>query len=301
MHPPKLIESGYRGRFAPSPTGPLHFGSLIAAIASYLDARHHQGSWLVRIDDLDAPRSDAGVSADILRDLESFGLHWDEGVVYQSTRTDLYDAALQRLEASEATFACACTRRSIPSGIYPGTCRDSIATGKQPRSIRLRTNQIPIGLQDVVLGTFFQNLEKEVGDFVVKRADHIFSYHLATVCDDAEQGITHVVRGADLLSSTPRQIYLQRQLDLPTPTYAHIPVALDHRNKKLSKQTRAAPVRNLPKRLALYTALSFLGQQPPIALREQEIDIQWTWARQHWQLDWVPRVSGRRALEIEER
>ena len=291
-HHPGHMHSGYRGRFAPSPTGPLHFGSLIAAVASYLDARRHHGHWLVRIDDLDTQRSDVDISAGILRDLESYGMYWDEEVVYQSARTALYRDALRTLEDRKAVFGCACSRKSIPGGIYPGTCRNGIPIGKLARSVRMRTERTPVSLTDVVLGPYAQNLEKEVGDFVIRRADGMIAYHLATVYDDAHQGITHVVRGADLLASTPRQIYLQRHLDLPTPSYAHLPVALGAQGEKLSKQTHAAPIRVMAKEPTLHAALTFLGQHPPAALRKQAIDEQWSWACEHWQLERVPKVIG---------
>jgi glutamyl-Q tRNA(Asp) synthetase len=257
----------YVGRFAPSPTGPLHFGSLVAALASWLDARAAKGRWLVRIEDLDAPRSEPRAADHILRTLEEFGLGWDGCVVYQSRRTALYDAARRRLE--NHTYWCGCTRREIADSslglaadgaqIYPGTCRNGIASGKAPRALRLRTSDEAIGFVDRVQGPQHQRLDRDVGDFVLYRADAQYAYQLAVVVDDAAQGVTDVVRGADLLDSTPRQIYLQRLLGYPTPRYLHVPAAVNAAGEKLSKQTGAAPI--TPGRDALRRALSFLGQR----------------------------------------
>ena len=257
----------YVGRFAPSPTGPLHFGSLVAALASWLDARAAGGRWLVRIEDLDAPRSEPGAADRILRTLDRFGLGWDGEVAYQSARTPLYDGALHALDGS--TYWCGCTRREIADSslglaadgaqIYPGTCRSGIAPGKAPRALRIRATDEEIGFVDRVQGPQRQMLQRDVGDFVLYRAGGQYAYQLAVVVDDGAQGVTDVVRGADLLDSTPRQIYLQRLLGLPTPRYLHVPAAMNADGEKLSKQTGAAPV--LPGRAALRRALSFLGQR----------------------------------------
>lgn len=240
----------YRGRFAPSPTGPLHFGSLVAAMASYLDARVHQGQWLVRIEDLDFDRNVQDADTAILHTLQRCGMQWDEDVVWQSERTQHYQAALQSLDTR--VFPCSCSRKEIADSrlragqqdqqIYPGTCRHGSASGKPARSYRLR---VPDGdaamftFEDRFLGKQSQNLATEVGDFVLKRADGFWAYQLAVVVDDALQEITHVVRGSDLLDSTARQIYLQKLLELPTPTYLHLPVVLSANGEKLSKQTGA--------------------------------------------------------------
>lgn len=255
----------YVGRFAPSPTGPLHFGSLVAALASWLDARAAGGRWLVRIEDLDAPRTQPGAAAHILETLQALGLRWDGEVTYQSRRTALYDHALRALERD--TYWCGCSRREVADSslglaadgaqIYPGTCRAGIARGKRPRALRLRTTSEPTRFIDRVQGPQEQVLARDIGDFVLCRPD-AYTYQLAVVVDDAEQGVTDVVRGADLLDSTARQIYLQGLLDLPTPRYLHIPAAVNAAGEKLSKQTGAAPVHG---KESLRSALRFLGQR----------------------------------------
>ncbi|HEU4350773.1 MAG TPA: tRNA glutamyl-Q(34) synthetase GluQRS [Burkholderiales bacterium] len=255
----------YVGRFAPSPTGALHFGSLVAALASWLDARAARGRWLVRIEDLDAPRTEAGAADDILRTLARFGLEWDGTVTYQSRRLPLYRHALEKL--APYTYSCACTRREIADSslgvaadgaqIYPGTCRDGVAAGKSPRALRVRAAG-HVTFTDRLQGRQSQVLERDVGDFVLYRADGQFAYQLAVVVDDAEQGVTDVVRGADLLDSTPRQIYLQRLLRYPQPRYLHIPAAVNAAGEKLSKQTGARAVASST--ADLRRALSFLGQ-----------------------------------------
>jgi len=257
----------YAGRFAPSPTGPLHFGSLVAALASWLDARAAGGRWRVRIEDLDAPRAEPGAAERILRTLEEFGLSWDGPVVYQSQRSALYRQALQRLE--KQTYWCGCSRREIADSslglasdgaqIYPGTCRNGIAPGKTPRALRIRASD-NVECTDRVQGRQNQRLERDVGDFLLYRADGQFAYQLAVVVDDAEQNVTDVVRGADLLDSTPRQIYLQRVLGYPTPRYLHVPAAVNAAGEKLSKQTGAAPIDISRRGDALRRALAFLGQ-----------------------------------------
>jgi glutamyl-Q tRNA(Asp) synthetase len=257
----------YVGRFAPSPTGPLHFGSLVAALASWLDARAARGRWLVRMEDLDAPRQQPGAAEDILRTLERFGLAWDGPVAYQSLRAPRYEAALDRLRRH--TYWCGCSRREIADSslglatdgarIYPGTCRGGLAHGRAPRALRLRTDAQAIAFRDRVQGEQSQVLAVDVGDFVLYRADGQFAYQLAVVVDDAEQGVTDVVRGADLLDSTARQIYLQRLLGAPTPRYLHVPVALDASGNKISKQKGARPLGEDRER-ALREALRYLGQ-----------------------------------------
>jgi len=285
----------YRGRFAPSPTGPLHFGSLVAAVGSYLDAKHHHGKWLVRIEDLDTPRTVKGAADEILGTLEAYGLHWDESIVYQSQRTAAYEEAFHRLKQAGAVYPCCCTRKEIADSalqrgdelVYPGTCRNGIAQGKTARAWRVRTDiHQPVhteSFEDALQGRITQHLENEVGDFVVKRADGLFAYQLAVVVDDAFQGITHVVRGADLLYSTPRQIYLQRLLGLSTPAYMHLPVVINALGEKLSKQTLAQPVGNNNTVSTLFDALVFLRQQPPAELRHSKVEILLAWAIANWQ------------------
>lgn len=265
-----LTLSSYRGRFAPSPTGLLHAGSLVAALGSWLDARAHGGRWIVRIEDIDPPREVPGASQAILASLSAFGLESDEAVVFQSERKELYQAALQRLLDQGAAYGCACSRREIelagaekglPPGVYPGTCR--AGTGARPaRAIRVRVPPASLDFVDRAQGRWVQDLEREVGDFVIRRADGLWAYQLAVVVDDQAQGITHVVRGADLLDNTPRQIHLQRLLGAPTPSYLHLPLLTNERGEKLSKQTQAAPL-DLDRRLQeLERAWEHLGFPP---------------------------------------
>lgn len=248
------LTDAYVGRFAPSPTGPLHAGSLVAALASYLDARAHQGTWLIRIEDIDEGRSVPGAAEEILDLLRRLGMESDREVVWQSRRKHLYQAAYDRLAGH--VYPCGCNRREIadsrlgfaPDGaaLYPGTCRHGLAPGRSPRSLRLRVPDAGadvITFRDRLAGVVSQRLASESGDFVLKRADGYWAYQLAVVVDDAEQGVTDVVRGADLLDSTPRQIFLQRLLNVPTPRYLHVPVVRNADGDKLSKQTGALAVR----------------------------------------------------------
>ncbi len=282
-----------RGRFAPSPTGDLHFGSVVAAVASFLDARSRGDEWLVRIDDLDAPRSVPGASAAILRELERLGLHWDATVVYQSARTRLYAAALEALEAGGHCFPCACSRREVGGRVYPGTCRNGVPAGRAARSVRVRAGAGTIGFEDLVRGGQRQDLGRDIGDFIVYRADAVFAYHLATAFDDTEQGITRVVRGADLLLSTLPQVYLQDLLRRPRPRYAHVPVATDRRGKKLGKRTHAPPTRLRPATAVAGDALRFLAHAPPAELVGAPPRELWSWAQEEWDLARVPRVARR--------
>ena len=271
MSAPARAAPPYVGRFAPSPTGPLHFGSLVAALASWCDARARGGAWHVRIEDVDVPRSRAGAATGILATLDRCGLAWDGPVVHQSARTAAYDAALARLQAQGAVFACTCTRRELeraPVGsggerVYPGRCRDAHATPPSGRcALRVRVGAAVVAFTDLLQGPQRQDLAREVGDFVVRRADGLYAYQLAVVVDDAALGVTTIVRGADLLASTPRQIHLQRLLGVPTPEYLHVPVAINAAGEKLSKQTdaRALPADPLP---ALLAAWHFLDQPMP--------------------------------------
>jgi glutamyl-Q tRNA(Asp) synthetase len=288
----------YVGRFAPSPTGPLHFGSLIAAVGSYLQARSQGGRWLVRIEDLDPLREQPNAAGGILRTLKIYGFDWDDEVIYQSRRTALYRQALTHLTRTRYAYYCICTRKSVAlhgragafGPIYPGTCRArGLSIGG---SLRLRTHDREVGFNDALLGDYFQRLETAVGDFVIRRADGQFAYHLAVVVDDAAQGITQVVRGVDLLDSTPRQIYLQQLLSLHTPSYAHLPVALNARGFKLSKQTRAEALPMTNPKPHLIAALRFLNHEPPAAVQAAELDAIWRWAMEHWSLRRAPRLCG---------
>ncbi len=240
----------YRGRFAPSPTGRLHLGSLVCALASWLDARAHDGLWLIRIEDIDPPRDIPGADLDILETLAAFGMTSDEPVLWQHDRNEAYAAALESLQTKGCVYGCACSRKEIaeaarvaglPEGIYPGTCRNG-TNGRTVRACRFKTDDEEIVFVDRRLGPYSQNVQKQTGDFVVKRADGLWAYQLAVVCDDAFQGITDIVRGEDLLDNTPRQIALQRALGFSTPRYLHIRLVTNDIGEKLSKQTRAAAV-----------------------------------------------------------
>jgi glutamyl-Q tRNA(Asp) synthetase len=290
----------YRGRFAPSPTGPLHFGSLVAAAGSFLEARTRGGDWLVRMEDLDPPRVAPGAAAGILRTLRACGMEWDGTIVRQGARNDAYHSALHRLREKTRVYPCACSRREIAdsadSGIegpvYPGTCREGLPAARAARALRVDTSGARIAFTDAIQGPVAYDLERDFGDFVLLRADDVYAYQLAVVVDDAEQGITDVVRGADLLASTPRQIYLQRLLGLSQPRYAHLPVAVNATGEKLSKQTFATPIDAGNPLPALVAALSFLGQQPPPELARSTAGQLWDWALKNWQLARVPRVAS---------
>ncbi len=286
----------YRGRFAPSPTGPLHAGSLVAACASYLEARSRGGEWLVRMEDLDPPREVVGAAAEILRTLEAFGFEWDGEVMVQSRRHDQYAGMLRELERQGAVYGCACSRREIADSsvhgiegpVYPGTCRSGLSTGRGVRAWRVRTPDEVTVFDDTWQGRIERNLARDYGDFVVKRADGFWAYQLAVVVDDADQGITHVVRGADLLESTPRQIHLQHLLGLSTPRYAHCAVVTNTRGEKLSKQTGAVALDARHAVPELLQALTHLGQRPPAELSDASLDSLWGWAIANW----VPPVES---------
>jgi glutamyl-Q tRNA(Asp) synthetase len=281
----------YRGRFAPSPTGPLHFGSLVAALGSYLDAKHHQGTWLIRIEDIDQPRCSIAATADILRTLAAFGLHSDEAVIYQSQRSSSYESAFEKLGQQKALYPCCCTRKEISDSaqhgidgqIYPGTCRHGMPTGREGRAWRVVTDNCRIEFVDTLQGNLGQNLASDIGDFVVKRADGLFAYQLAVVVDDYAQGITHIVRGCDLLNSTPRQIHLQHILGQSLPSYMHLPIAVNQDGEKLSKQTLARPISTDHPAKTIFHILQFLRQAPPHELQQSSLDEVLTWAIKHWQ------------------
>ena len=290
----------YVGRFAPSPTGPLHFGSLVAAVASFVDARAAGGRWLVRMEDLDRPRCDPAAADTILRQLEAYGLTWDGAVLAQSTRDDAYAAALEQLRGQGAAFRCGCTRSALAHArrnaqgevVYPGTCRLHSPPAGTPHAWRVRAVEASVGWRDRVHGDLAQNLAQEVGDFVVKRADGLFAYQLAVVVDDAFQGVTHVVRGADLLWNTPRQIYLQDLLGVPTPAYAHVPLVTNAMGQKLSKQTLAPALPERERGTVLARALGVLGASPPAELvAGNPLDLL-EWASASWRIENVPRQAA---------
>ncbi|HEY0855417.1 MAG TPA: tRNA glutamyl-Q(34) synthetase GluQRS [Albitalea sp.] len=306
MHRSDLPGAGYVGRFAPSPTGPLHAGSLVAALASWLDARAHGGRWLVRIEDVDTPRCVPGADTLILSQLAACGLVPDEPPLWQSTRGEHYEAALQRLIAADLAYPCACSRREIALAlraqgrelprhaelIYPGTCRAGLR-GKPARAVRLRTidpqgHDVEIGWTDRRLGPQRQNLAREVGDFVLQRADGLWAYQLAVVVDDALQGVSHVVRGEDLADNTARQTHLQRLLGLPTPVYLHMPLVLAANGEKLSKQNGATPL-DLGDPLA---ALRQAGGVLDLVCRGEHTASWLESAVRAWRARWVIKEEG---------
>lgn len=294
----------YRGRFAPSPTGPLHFGSLISAVASYLQARNHQGTWLVRIEDIDPPREVAGSSDSILRTLEQHQLYWDESVSYQSQHGERYLDALDQLQQQSLLFQCQCSRKTIAEAqqqqgisVYPGTCRNKSLKNAAGTATRIMVNQQLLAFTDKIQGEFKQNLAKQVGDFVLQRADGLFAYQLAVVVDDAHERITEVVRGCDLLDNTPRQILIQQCLGLSTPSYAHHPIATNQQGEKLSKQTFARPIDETRPIENITKVLDFLQQNPPEAAQFGSLEELWTWAINHWNIDKIQRQQRISVIE----
>ena len=285
----------YIGRFAPSPSGPLHFGSLIAATASYLCAKSAQGQWLLRIEDVDKFRIKKNSIDSIIRTLESYGYQWNGEVLYQSQRTEAYQDALDSLKT--LTYPCTCTRKFLqqktPIGsygyIYAGFCREQISHPNAPQfAMRLRTNNKTIYFNDALQGSYCQDLGTEVGDFILKRSDKMFSYQLAVVVDDECQKITEVVRGSDLLDNTPRQLYLQQCLGYRHPTYLHFPTAIAEDGKKLSKQNHSPEVAEHHKRQIILQTLNFLGQQAPTLDHFSSLEDLWDWAIKNWNRDKIP-------------
>ncbi len=316
--PPK--NARYRGRFAPSPTGPLHFGSLIAALGSFLDARANGGDWLIRIEDLDPPREIPGAADHILSTLDAFGFEWTGQILYQSTRHAAYEAALDALRTRGATFRCYCTRKEIaeviarrapPAGayrgvatplhdvwaarepVYPGTCRTNTTVRRRAFAERVHIDEVAMTFHDALQGTIEQDVTEEVGDFVLKRADGLFAYQLAVVVDDAFQDISNVVRGADLLDSTPRQIFLGRALGYAPIQYLHLPLAVNASREKLSKQTRARAIDPAirPAR-TLCAALRFLGHAPPHEAISWAPRAVLAWGVANWQRGKIPRTRA---------
>ena len=281
----------YIGRFAPTPSGYLHFGSLVAALASYLDARAVGGRWLLRIEDLDPPREVAGAQSAILSTLESYGFEWDAPVMRQSERHDAYAEVLQRWLSQGLAYACTCSRKQLEAyqGIYPGLCRNA-GHPWADAAIRLRVPELSYAFNDRVQGDFAQHLGREIGDFVIRRRDGLYAYQLAVVIDDAAQGINNIVRGADLLDSTPRQLYLQELLGAPAPRYLHVPLITQPDGHKLGKSYRAPPLPAEQARPLLLRALRALGQDAPAQLLEITPSAILNWAAQHWQAERIPRV-----------
>lgn len=287
----------YVGRFAPSPTGPLHMGSLVTAVASYCEARTHHGKWLVRIEDVDATRAVAGSDTIILAQLRAFGFQWDGEIIYQTSRTAAYQQAFDALQKQNLVYPCTCTRKEIADStqtlgieglIYPKTCLKQANKANTTPAFRLKTQSVIIEVEDAIYGKIKQNIAETIGDYILKRADGYFAYQLAVVVDDAAQGITHIVRGADLLESTPRQRYLQQCLGFSPQHYMHIPIVLNNHGEKLSKHTQASPLaldaRDQPLIASqLYEALVFLGQAPPRFLLQRSVSQIWSWGFTHWQ------------------
>ncbi len=292
-HGNDLATKSYRGRFAPSPTGPLHLGSLLTALASFLQARSLGGKWFVRIDDIDTPRCRPGATTQILQTLEQFGLHWDGPVVYQHQNLDAYQWALNTLQKQGYIYPCTCSRKQLaPFGQrYPGLCRNnSIETCEEPHAFRVKTVADPITFKDRLQGPFAQNLSKTCGDFVVRRRDGIFAYQLTVIVDDLLLEITEVLRGCDLLDSTPRQLYLHQLFQYQPPTYCHIPILTDSKGLKLSKQTQAPAVDSQKPGPTLYQLLHWLGQNPPSDLKHWPSWKIIDYAITHWTPEKLPNT-----------
>ncbi|MCL4130914.1 UNVERIFIED_CONTAM: hypothetical protein GTU68_005695 [Idotea baltica] len=294
--------SSYIGRFAPSPSGPLHFGSLVSALASYLDAKANSGQWLVRMEDIDPPREIPGAADIILRQLQQHGLQWDGQVLYQSQRSDAYLSVLKQLQQAGLIYPCQCSRQQLKEngGIHNDRCE--IQDPSAPSALRLSVvDPYQIKFNDIFQGSQHQDIKHQIGDMVLYRKDNLFAYQLAVVIDDTHQKITHVIRGSDLLDSTPRQIYLQQQLKLPTPVYGHIPVAINCEGQKLSKQNLAVAIDNKAAQNNLATAICWLGLPLPnnlISTKNSTLahcDKLLVWAIEHWQRDMIPPILERLA------
>ncbi len=268
----------------------MHLGSLYTALASFLDARSHQGQWLLRIDDLDTPRNIKGAAENILKTLETLGLAWDGDVAYQSQYRDVYNDILNTLTKNQLVYPCVCSRKTLAAtnaetsfnDVYPGTCRDRKTSPNSPYSLRIKTDHRVISFQDELQGSISDNLDERHGDFVIKRKDHIIAYQFAVVIDDDLQQINHVVRGVDLLESTPRQIYLQQILGLATPAYMHVPIIIDQQGYKLSKQTLATAVDSKNPQAVMVKLLTLLKQNPPQELESGSLTELLAWAIAHW-------------------
>lgn len=299
--PEPTTNVSYIGRFAPSPTGPLHFGSLLAALASYLDAKSQNGQWLIRMEDLDPPREMKGAQDLILKALDVYGFHSDQEIIYQSDRSDIYQSALDRLIKAQQVFPCTCSRKQLSAnkGVHFGNCYSTAS----PFAWRLDSQQSDdidsagnISFDDQLQGKFRQSIEHDIGDFVVKRKELLWAYQLAMVVDDHEQGITHVVRGIDLIDSTLRQNMLQTRLNYSKPHYAHIPVACAPNGQKLSKQN-LAPALDLEKPVEnLWRALSWLGQKPPESLCKASVKEMLLWAIEHWDIKVLTKIQSQPAI-----
>jgi len=292
----------YCGRFAPTPSGPLHLGSMFTALASFLQARSNQGQWLLRIDDIDTPRVAAGAADDIKRTLERHALYWDQTEFLQSQGTEAYEQALQQLDANGRLYPCSCSRKDLASlhrnnsepAVYPGTCRNANRSRKQPHALRMCTENVAVKACDLLQGPQHWDIERECGDFIVLRRDGIVSYHLATVIDDWLSGVSEVLRGVDLLESTPLQIHLQRLLGLTSPSYLHVPVIANRQGIKLSKQNLAEAVDDSNPSITLVQLLTLLKQRPPEELHSAPPEEILAWAVQNWD---VSKLAGVRMIE----
>ncbi|MGI2029213.1 tRNA glutamyl-Q(34) synthetase GluQRS [Endozoicomonas acroporae] len=289
-----LSTPSYVGRFAPSPSGPLHFGSLVAALASYLDAQAHQGKWLVRMEDIDPPREQLKAADLILKALDVYGLHWDDSVVFQSDRSEAYDQALDTLLRTERLYPCTCTRKKLAglNGVYPGYCRHHRRIPNQPHSLRLLCHDDIMQFQDRIQGDQRFDLSA-LGDFILKRKDGLYAYQLAVCVDDHFQGVTHIVRGVDILDSTPRQLYLQSQLQYPHPVYAHVPVITRNPGHKLSKQNHAPAIPLDNPRPLMIKALSAFGLKPEPDLLMNSVEEILSWGIKNWTMS---NMAGKKEI-----
>lgn len=284
--------SRYVGRFAPTPSGYLHFGSLVAAVASYLDARAVKGRWLVRMEDLDPPREMPGAQAAILQTLERYGFEWDGAVERQSDRGEAYAAQVEQWLRSGLAYACTCSRKQLEgsNGIYPGTCRNAQHDWHGEVAIRIRVPELEYTFNDRLQGEFRQHLGRDVGDFIIRRRDGLFAYQLAVVLDDAWQGVTDIVRGADLLDNTPRQLYLQELLGVRAPRYLHVPLIVQPDGHKLGKSYRSPPLQPEQAAPLLVRALRALGQTPPAELARATPCEVLGWGIAHWAAARIPHT-----------
>ena len=302
----KLTLPRYRGRFAPSPTGPLHFGSLVAAVVSYLQALVADGEWLLRIEDIDPPREPAGAAEQIIDALSIHGFRWSGDISFQRHNLLRFEAVAESLFQRGLAFACTCSRQTVratartgPVGpIYPGTCRDKTFDSRKPHAIRMRTANQHVSFEDRLQGHIDCSLDEDIGDFIIRRKDGLIAYSLAVVLDDHDQGITEIVRGIDLLHFTPAQIHLQRVLGLNTPAYMHAPIAVTQEGDKLSKQTGAPALDNQTPAENLFRCLDALGQQPPSSLRTSSVDAIWAWAANNWRPENLANCRNLPAINI---
>lgn len=287
-----MHSSGYIGRFAPSPTGELHLGSLVAAVASYLDARANHGKWLVRMEDIDPPRAQPGADRLILLALEAHALQWDDSVLFQSTRSDAYREAIDFLIDSDLAYCCSCSRQELKRhSVYPGFCSEK-SIGTEEASIRIRVKPETISFRDEIQGVQSEQMADQVGDFVVQRKDGLFAYQLAVAIDDAHQNITKVVRGYDLLSSTSRQLYIQHTLKMSSPDYCHVPILVNSEGQKLSKQNQAQALDLAHCSSNLYRVLCALNQNPPAGLDKLLPEEVLNWAISHWEICKIPKSGA---------